>query len=56
MADIVAVARDYLAHNAAESGADVLIIELCEEIEALRAFIASQPSLTYHTTIQMPTV
>jgi hypothetical protein len=36
MTDIVARAKDYLAHNAAESGADVLIKELCDEVESLR--------------------
>ena len=34
--DIVTRAREYLALNAAESGADVLIEELAEEIERLR--------------------
>jgi len=34
--DIVAQAREYLANNAAESGADVLIKELADEVERLR--------------------
>jgi hypothetical protein len=34
--DIVALARDYLAKNAAESGADVLIKDMADEIERLR--------------------
>jgi hypothetical protein len=33
MKDIVDEARDYLAHNAAESGADVLIAELIRAVE-----------------------
>jgi hypothetical protein len=33
MKDIVEEARDYLAHNAAESGADVLIAELIRAVE-----------------------
>ena len=36
MSDIVTRARDYLAANAAESGADVLIADLADEIERLR--------------------
>ena len=39
MSEIVKQAREYLAHNAAESGADVLIHELCDEVERIkRAF------------------
>lgn len=34
--DILERARDYLAKNAAESGACVLIRELCDEVERLR--------------------
>ena len=34
--DIVTRARDYLAANAAESGADVLIAELADEVGRLR--------------------
>jgi hypothetical protein len=34
--DIVKRARDYLALNAAESGADILIEEMADEIEQLR--------------------
>jgi hypothetical protein len=37
--ELVKRARDYLANNAAESGADVLIGELADEIEVLRATI-----------------
>ena len=37
--DIVDLARDYLAHNAAESGADVLIKDLTDEVERLRRLI-----------------
>lgn len=36
MTDVVARAKDYLAHNAAESGADELIRDLIAEIEWLR--------------------
>lgn len=39
MPDLVKRARDYLTQNAAESGADVLIRELANEIERLRAGI-----------------
>lgn len=39
MSDLVTRARDYLKQNAAESGADVLIRELANEIERLRAGI-----------------
>lgn len=38
--DIVTRARDYLAANAAESGADVLIAELADEVGRLRADLA----------------
>ena len=34
--DILKRAKDYLAHNAAESGADVLISDLIDEVESLR--------------------
>lgn len=34
--DIVALARDYLAKNAAESGADTLIADLVGEVKKLR--------------------
>jgi hypothetical protein len=34
--DIVTQAKDYLAQNAAESGADVLIAALVDEVERLR--------------------
>jgi hypothetical protein len=34
--DIVATAHNYLANNAAESGADVLIKELADEVIRLR--------------------
>jgi len=37
--DIISVARDYLAHDAAESGADVLIKELSEEVQRLRMLL-----------------
>ena len=37
--DIVKQARDYLAQNAAESGADVLIAGMADEIERLRAVL-----------------
>lgn len=33
MSEIVKQAREYLAANSAESGADVLIGELCDEVE-----------------------
>lgn len=36
MTDLVKTAREYLAMNAAESGADVLIAELAAEVERLR--------------------
>jgi hypothetical protein len=35
--DIVARARNYVALNAAESGADVLLLDMADEIERLRA-------------------
>jgi hypothetical protein len=34
--DIVELARGYLAQNAAESGADVLIKDLADEVDRLR--------------------
>ena len=37
--DIVDLARGYLAHNAAESGADVLIKNLSDEVVRLRTLI-----------------
>ena len=37
--DITDLARDYLANNAAESGADILIRELIDEVERLRRLI-----------------
>ena len=43
MSDIVERARDYLAHNAAESGADVLIDELAAEIVRLRELTTWRP-------------
>lgn len=36
MIDVLERARTYLANNAAESGADELILELCAEVESLR--------------------
>lgn len=36
MSEIVRQAREYLAQNAAESGADVLIAELCDEVERMK--------------------
>lgn len=36
MTDIVRRAREYLASNAAESGADVLIHELCDEVARMK--------------------
>lgn len=36
MSDIVERAKLYLAHNAAESGSDALIMDLVAEIESLR--------------------
>lgn len=35
--DIVTQGRDYVALNAAESGADVLILGLADEVDRLRA-------------------
>jgi len=35
MSDLVKHARSYVANNAAESGADALIVELADRIEAL---------------------
>jgi hypothetical protein len=35
--DIVKQARNYVGMNAAESGADVLILDMADEIERLRA-------------------
>ena len=37
MSDVVERAHSYVAYNAAESGADVLIVELADEIARLRA-------------------
>ena len=37
MSDLVKRARHYIANNAAESGADVLITELADRIEVLEA-------------------
>ncbi len=37
MADIVERARNYVGLNAAESGADVLILDMADEIERLQA-------------------
>lgn len=36
MDDLVKRAREYLSHNAAESGADILIAEMADHIEGLR--------------------
>jgi len=43
MSDIVERARKYLAANAAESGADVLIDELASEITRLRSLTEWRP-------------
>jgi|GEM_PF-6649443 len=40
--DIVGRAHDYLAKNAAESGADALIAEMADEIERLREYKRAQ--------------
>jgi len=40
--NLVERARDYLANNAAESGADVLIGELADEIERLRSALTAE--------------
>jgi hypothetical protein len=37
MSDLVECAHSYVANNAAESGADALIVELADRIEALEA-------------------
>ncbi len=37
--DIVDLARDYLANNAAESGADALIGDLADEVDRLRKLL-----------------
>jgi hypothetical protein len=42
MSDLVKCARSYVANNAAESGADALIVELADRIEALEAELESQ--------------
>jgi hypothetical protein len=39
MADLIERAHDYLAMQAAESGADVLIAELADEIDNLRRLL-----------------
>lgn len=46
MTDVVERANFYIANNAAESGADVLIAELAAEIERLRAASQWQPIAT----------
>lgn len=43
MSDIVKRARNYLAENAAESGADVLIDELATEVTRLRSLTTWRP-------------
>lgn len=37
MDDLVTLARDYVAHNAAESRTDVLLTAMADEMEGLRA-------------------
>lgn len=52
MSQVVEQAREYLAHNAAESGADVLIRELIDEVErretALRNLVALEIGRVRH--------
>ena len=50
--DLIQTAKTYLASNAAESGADVLIGDLVEEVERLRSVLTEANNRWRHDFLQ----